>query len=123
MHKIAILRTKDHYYDYGDWTVVIEKITDFEEVDDETYKILVSGQIEFDYKIIELEVNQSQFIIDTVAKIADRIKKNEESKARKKAEEAAKRQERLLKKKAKDEAAEKELLSTLIKKHGVPSEN
>lgn len=120
-HKIAIIKTDTHFSSYGDdYDTLISKITDFEEVDSETYQLLIRYQSEYRYQILEQPIDQRKFIIDTVSNIKDRIKKLEEEKSQKKAQEEAKKEERALRKKAKDEAAEKKLLTKLIQKHGVP---
>lgn len=121
MRKIAIIKTTTHFYNYGDdHDTVIEKITDFEEVDDETYELLYKVQSEYGFVIIEQPIDQRKFIIDTVKGVTARIKKFEEERALRKAQEEAKKEERAIRKKAKDEAAEKKLLTKLIQKHGVP---
>lgn len=113
---------KGHYSSYGDYgddsRWVTERVTDFEEVDDETYNLLQRASSKYNYTIVEQVMNQQDFIAKTVADYKAFIKA-EELKTKKFQEEVErKKQERLLKKRAKTEEQEKQLLANLLAKHG-----
>jgi gas vesicle protein len=78
MRKIAIIQFKEinvEYDDYGDITKMIaSKITDWTEVDEDTYTALMYFQVQGKYRVIELVPNQEQFILDTVEQYKEYIK-------------------------------------------------
>ena len=126
MRKIAIIKTGDSCYSrYEDDSLLIDRITDFQEVDDETYKLLTQARADytlgFTFDIIEVPLDQKQCILDTVDAYKAKIEKvRAEAKAAQEKAEQKKAKDRALNK-AKQEAKEKELLAKLAKKHGLPA--
>lgn len=116
--KISILKTKDIYDDYGDRERIIEKITDFVEVDDATYNLLRAAQRDMGFSIVEIPLNVQTFVLETVADYKELIEQRQEEarKARDLADE--KRRKDSAKRKAAQEAKEKETLAELLRKHG-----
>lgn len=120
MRKIAIIKTDHRWDDYDNQQVLIDKITDFTEVDDATYAILINAQYHNGFRVLAQPVDQERFIQETVADYLEMIKEQERKDAERKAAEAEKKRQRDLKKKAKTEEEQKKLLEDLIKIHGVP---
>jgi hypothetical protein len=118
MRKIAIITTRDFYYNYGDdCDQIVNSITEWTEVDEDTYNKLYGASHRMNFSIIERPADEAAFIKKTVRDYVDIIAKEEEAERQRKAKADLTRKEKALKKKAKDEAAEKELLATLLAKH------
>lgn len=118
MRKIAIVTVKEQWNSYDDYCKVIESITEWSEVSEEDYELLVKFSYNHDWKVIERLDSDPTFIPRTV-EAAIREAHLEAEKVEKQHQAAdKKKQERLLKKRAKDEAAEKKLLEQLLAKHG-----
>ncbi len=128
MHKIAIITGRElynnNYYDSYDVTKVIDSITDWETVDDDTFKLLTDASHYGNFSILEQPIDTQQFIITTVAEHVRIIKQRAVDEANRKAkieeqkiESARKRKEKALLKLAKSEEDEKTLLASLLKKH------
>lgn len=119
MKKIAIIKIQESYLNY-DHELVVERVTEFQEVDDETYGILVNAQHANNFRIIEYPANPEEFILKTVTDYKNKILR-EEKKRQQEIEDANKAKlARALKRKAANEKKEKELLAELVRKHGVP---
>jgi Lon protease-like protein len=118
MRKIAIIELVNHWDNYDNERVLIDKITDFTVVDDETYGILVKASYRKGFKVIEQPEDQEAFIEATVADYLESIKA--EKLKEEKLNEAEKKRQRALKRQAKTEADQKKMLEDLIKIHGVP---
>lgn len=117
MSEIAIITTKGLEY-YDDYSKIVNSITDWSEVSDEDYKLLVRYSNKYDWEIIERLDKKPRFILSSVKAASEEVKLEEERQRLAKEEADRKKQERLLKKKAKDEVAEKKLLEQLLAKHG-----
>ena len=113
--KIAIIKTDTHYHDeYGDsYSKIVDSITDWQEVTDEQFKMLVAAQNRFNFKIIEQPADTPAFIAKTISAY---LKMVEELKV-KEAEEKKKREEaclaRKLKKDLRDKKSKLELFNKL----------
>lgn len=66
MRKIAIIKPREIYAAYDDVEKIIERITEFTEVDAETYELLRRAQHEFEFVLIEQPVDQQKFVLDTI---------------------------------------------------------
>ncbi len=117
MREIAIITTKSVEY-YDDYSKIVDSITDWSEVSDEDYKLLVHFSNKYEWMVIERLDKKPGFLLSSVKAALDEVKLEEERQRLAKEEVDRKKQERLLKKKAKDEAAEKKLLEQLLAKHG-----
>lgn len=117
MREIAIITTKSAEY-YDDDSKTVDSITDWSEVSDEDYELLVRFSNKYDWTVIERLDKKPGFLLNSVKAALDEVKLEEERQRIAKVESDRKKQERLLKKKAKDEAAEKKLLEQLLAKHG-----
>jgi len=92
MRKIAIITTRQDYYDYESSITIINSITDWAEVDEETYELLDRCKYNGEgFYIIEQPIEQSQFILKTVAEYKAHLLKVEEERKLKKAAETEKR--------------------------------
>ncbi len=102
MRKIAIIKFHTYYADYDDYQKeVATKITDWTEVDQETFLALHSQQGKHGFKIIEFVPNQEQFILDTVAdyvKMLADMKAKDDAETLKRKEAAARRKQTALEK-------------------------
>lgn len=117
MREIAIITVKELWH-YDDYSRVVESITEWTEVSDEDYKLLVKFSSNYDWNVIERLDKKPSFVLNTVKAAIEEVRLAEEREKKVKEEADKKKQERLLKKRAKDEAAEKKLLEQLLAKHG-----
>jgi len=75
--KIAII-TSEKIADYdGIEYAVASKCTEFEEVDEKTYKLLVSAQYKYNFRVIRSPDDLKLFIKNTVSDYMEYIKKEE----------------------------------------------
>jgi hypothetical protein len=123
MKKIAILQDCWNYDSYSNAERIIEKITDFVEVSDEDYNLLVnashSGQFG-SFTVIQMPSNTQNFVANTVQAYLENIKAEEEKRRKAEEERRRLREENKRKQKEKEEAAERKKLEELIRKHGIP---
>lgn len=116
MRKIAIIQFRDIdiYEDYGEVTKLIaSKITDWAEVDEETYKALFYYQGQGKYRVVEFIPNQLEFITNTVEDYK-RYTSDQQERARKfREEKEKKRQVKQLAKVAKTLEEKRQLLEKL----------
>ena len=117
MREIAICTVRE-LYNYDDYTKIIDSITDWTEVTDEEYNLLVKFSNNYNWSVIERLDKKPNFVLNTVKAALEEVRREEERRRVEKEKADKRKQERLLKKKAKDEAAEKELLEQLLAKHG-----
>jgi hypothetical protein len=111
-HKIAIITSRDVYFNYGDDTSrIVETITDWEEVTDEDFKTLSYASGRLGFAIVEQPVNTKDFIAKTIADYKA-IAKAEVKKA---AAEKAKRDQAALERKFKKELKTKESKIAMLK--------
>lgn len=123
MRKIAILKGKNHeiytsYEDDYNRKFIAERITDFTEVDDETYYLLYSNQHNCGYVVLEQVINVDEFIADTVQGYLEKVKKQQEKYAKEKVEAERIKKEKAEKRKLKTAEKEIKMLQELIQKHG-----
>jgi len=115
-HRIAILLTKDVYYngdDYSDTRAIADSITDWEIVSDEEFKLLTrAAQVQMNYVILEQPLVPVEFIKMTVAGEIARAKEAEV----KAASERQSRADKALAKKLKNEMKDKDSKIALYKK-------
>ena len=126
IHRIAIIQSQDLWsYDYEEHSKIISKITDFSEVDHETYENLRQASIRFGFIVIEQPIDQESFIKETVADWLKFVEAEQKRQAEEKAKNEAKRRERLAKAEAKrkqkeqaDTESQRALFEELKKKFG-----
>lgn len=116
-HKIAILKTREftNYSDYDCYLVekIMETITDWTEVSDEDFKILVDFSTRKGFVVLEQPVDTKTFVAKTVEEYLTFVK----AEKRRQEEEKKKREEAKLKRKSKkeflDSKSKKELYEQL----------
>lgn len=119
-HFVAIVRMVEHYYNYGDdYSIFAQAISDWEEVDEETFQLLKNASMyrTSDYNFIVLErlsVN-SPVVVNTVSAYVKHLEKQKADQEAAKAEREAKAEQRRLAKLAKDEKSRRQLYETLQK--------
>lgn len=127
MRKIAIvLYDQDRDYDYDNTVIntAIHSITDWTEVTDEEYALLVEAAKHRanmpkgrSFMVVARPADERSFIYKTVEQYKEMAAKWEAEKAAEKLAKEEKRRAAALKKRAKDEAAEKALLAQLQAKY------
>jgi sorbitol-specific phosphotransferase system component IIBC len=118
--KIAILKTKDVYYNYGDdRETIATSITDWSEVTHEEYVALCNMGARKNFLVLERPIDEPAFIAQTVADYIKMMKDEAEKEAERKkaAEEAA--LARKIKKEAKTKQQKLEMLKKLQEELGV----
>lgn len=121
-HKIAIIKTRtfENYSEYDSYSIqrIVESITDWEEVSDDDYNLLVSASSRSGYQVLEQPTDTKKFIGKT---ISDYKKFVEEENARL-AEEKKQREEaalqRKFKKELKDQKSKEKMLQKLVAELG-----
>lgn len=120
-HKVAIIKTKEHYYDdYVDDIVV--GITEWSTVSPDELKILQKASLESythgeRFIVIEQPINQDEFIMKTVEDYLKAAKLKEEKAEAARKERERKKAQAAIKKRAKTEEDERRLLEELQKKY------
>jgi hypothetical protein len=110
MRKIAIIKGHDRDRGYENWEMVIERVTEFEEVDEETFDILYKAQSLYGYTLIEQRTDLSEFIPNTIKGYKEHVLKLQKAADKQKAEAEKLKQERAAKRvKANRTKAEKQL--------------
>lgn len=116
---IAIITTKDRYFNYGDdHEVFVTSISDWTEVTEKEFQLLSSYSANYNWRVIERLDYKKDFIPKTVAAALAEVEKFKEEERKRKAELEKRKLERELKKKAKTEEQEKALLKELAQKYG-----
>lgn len=114
-HKIAIIRTRtfENYSDYDSYSIqrIVESITDWEEVSDEDYKMLISAAGRLGFQVLEQPIDTKKFIGKTIADYKAFVQ--EEKRQR---EEAA--LQRKFKKELKDQRSKEKMLQKLVAELG-----
>lgn len=87
-HKIAILFTTEMYDRYEDYSKVIDRVTDWEVVSEEDYQILCENRYKKGFEIVEIPINQTEFIQQTVASLLAEAKEEKEAKRKEKQRQA-----------------------------------
>jgi len=82
MHKVAILRFSGYYDSNDDYQKIIERVTEFAEVDNETFVLLTKAQRNgnYDFILVEQLPDQEKFIFTTVAAYVADISAEEKKK-------------------------------------------
>lgn len=91
-HKIAIIKQRDIFYNYGDdRETIINSITSWEEVSDEEFKLLEKAAYRFEFVVIEQPIDTKTFIAKTISDYVAMVKEEQakEEKAKKARAEAA----------------------------------
>jgi ATPase subunit of ABC transporter with duplicated ATPase domains len=120
MRKIAILQDCWNYDSYSNAERIIEKITDFVEVSDEDYNLLVNASHQQGFTVIQMPSNTQEFVENTVQAYLESIKAKEEKRRKAEQERKRLREENKRRQKEKEEEAERKKLEELIRKHGIP---
>jgi len=114
-HKIAIIKTRtfENYSDYDSYSIqrIVESITDWEEVSDEDYKMLISAAGRLGFQVLEQPIDTKKFIGKTIADYKAFVQ--EEKRQR---EEAA--LQRKFKKELKDQQSKEKMLQKLVAELG-----
>lgn len=122
MHKIAIAlyTTFGSYDDYDDYNQhkMMESITEWEEVNDETFKLLTSAASRLSFTVIEQPTDIKKFIVKTIADWKKIAIEDEEKREQIKKEREAKALEKKLKKEAKTLTDKKKLFELLKQELG-----
>lgn len=115
-HKIAIIRTRtfENYSDYDSYSIqrIVESITDWEEVSDEDYKMLISAADRLGFQVLEQPIDTKKFIGKTIADYKAFVQ--EEKRQR---EEAA--LQRKFKKELKDQQSKEKMLQKIVAELGL----
>lgn len=122
-HFVAIVKVVDHYYNYGDdYDTVAQSISEWEEVDEEAFKLLKSAsayQNQGDrFIVLERLKTDSPSVINSVSAYVKHLAKAKADMEKAEKERKAKAEERRLKKLAKDEKARLELYEKLQAEFG-----
>lgn len=91
-HKIAIIKQRDIFYNYGDdREAIINSITSWEEVSDEEFDLLEKAAYRFEFVVIEQPIDTKTFIAKTISDYVAMVKEEQakEEKAKKARAEAA----------------------------------
>jgi alpha-D-ribose 1-methylphosphonate 5-triphosphate diphosphatase PhnM len=122
MRKIAIIQFKEVDIDYDEYDIkrmIATKITDWVEVDDETYTALFYFQAQGKYRIVELLPHQEQFILDTVEHYKEYVRSQQAILDKIKKEKQEKHRQKQITKHAKTVEEKKQMLEQLKKELGV----
>lgn len=115
--KIAIIKMREvPYSEYGDpdgYQMIVQSITDWEEVSDEDFRTLQMASNTLGYRIIEQPLNTKDFIAKTIKEytVLARAEEARQAEERRKREEAA--LQRKLKKELKDTKTKRALYEKL----------
>jgi hypothetical protein len=121
MRKIAIILTSSRYDDYDNYHMIINSITDWQEVSEEDYRLLDSFSYVKDFTILEQPIAPKDYIGNTIAEFRELARKQkEEDDARILAEEK-KKQARAEKKILKEAETRKALFEKLQAEFGSSS--
>lgn len=115
MKKIAILKKIVKDYDYEGSYTILEKITDFCEVDDDTYAMLYKAQYKYNFIILEQPINIEEFILKTVEDYKMYVKRMEDENKKLKEKHENKRLKSKIKREEKEKEKRKALLEQLKK--------
>lgn len=121
-HFVAIIKPIDHYYDYDSYDTVIQSISNWEEVDDETFQLLrdastyvTERDLGRPFIVIERLTTKSPVVINTVSEYVEYLAQAKAKKEAEAAERKAKASAKALQKLAKDEEARRKLYEQLQK--------
>ncbi len=125
-HFVAIVKPVEQYYNYGDdYTTVIQSISNWEEVDHETFKLLQSASTyrtsytdDNRFVVLERLSVDDPVVINTVSAYVKFLEKQKAAAEKAEAEKKAKAEARRLAKLAKDEKSRLALFEQLQKEFG-----
>jgi hypothetical protein len=120
MRKIAILKCRGVYDAYDNSQVLIEKITDFTEVDEPTFEMLLNARNKYGFEIVEQVIDQESFIENTVAGWTKHVAEEGKRRAAELANSLRLKKEREAKRDAKREETKRKTLEKLLKEFGTP---
>jgi len=119
MRKIAIITNKDVYSNYGDdCSTIVSSITDWSEVDEETFTKLKAASHQFGFSIIERPIDESSFIRNTIAEWTKHIDEIEQKRKKEKEKAVRLAEEKKLRKLAKTRDDKIKLLKQLKEELG-----
>lgn len=120
--KIAIIKTRtfDYYSDYDNYSrqVIAESITDWEEVSEEDFSMLVSAAGMHNYQVIEQPTDVKDFIGKTIADYKKFVEKENKRIAEEKRQREEAALQRKFKKELKDKASKEKMLAKLVAELG-----
>jgi hypothetical protein len=119
-HKIAIIKTFDYYPGYGDdgHEVIIQSITDWEEVTDDEFKTLEAASRTLGFKMLEQPTDLPKFVAKTVKDYKAWALAEEARRAKEAKDRADKALERKFKKELKDKDSKLKMLKKLQEELG-----
>lgn len=122
-HKIAVLFSTEHYNRYDDYREVIEAITEWTVVSDEELALLTQYSYEKGFHILEIPLNQAEFVRNTVTTLLEEAKAKKEAEEKRKAKQKAEREANRAKQAERDRANKLKQLEKLQKELGLAPEN
>lgn len=99
--------------------MVVSNVSKFEEVDEETYALLVRAQYVYNFRVVELLPTEEMF--STIATFKAFLLEEEKKRKQEEDKREVARKAAAIKRKLKKETEEKRILADLVKKHGVPN--
>lgn len=120
VHKIAIITTGFRDYDQcsDSYERVVDSITDWDEVSDDDFKVLVAMQDKLEYRVIERPRFTDAFVRKTVASYKEYVLAEERRLTEEKEQRAKAAADRKLKKELKDKKSKTDLLAKLVAELG-----
>ena len=116
-HKIALIKLEDTYsYDsYGDsiYNVIVNSMTEWEEVSHEDFVMLKAAEGRFNYRVIELITDLHTFIPKTISDYKEMLRKEEQAREAEKKKREATNLAKKMKKDLKDKESKIELFKKL----------
>lgn len=119
-HLVALIRPLEHYYDYDSYDTIIQSISDWEEVDEETFQLLKNASnYVTDYNqgrpfvVIERLTTKSPTVTNTVSAYVAHLAKQKAEQEAAAAAKRAKAEKRRLDKLMKDEDKRRQLYEQL----------
>lgn len=120
--KIAIIKTRtfNYYSDYDDYSrqMIAESITDWEEVSDEDFNVLLSAAGLYNYQVIEQSTDVKNFIGKTIADYKKFVEKENKRIAEEKRQREEAALQRKFKKELKDKTSKEKMLAKLVAELG-----
>jgi hypothetical protein len=121
--KIAVLFSNEHYDRYDNYREIIEAITEWTVVSEEEFKLLTQYSYEKGFHILEVPLNQTEFIRNTVTTLLEEAKAKKEAEEKRKAKQKAEREANRAKQAERDRANKLKQLEKLQKELGLAPES
>ncbi len=122
MRKIAIIKTREFsdYHDYDSYCShkIIDSITDWDEVEEEDYKVLVTMGPRLGFAILERPLDTSGFIAKTISDYKSMVRAEEKRVAEEKQAREDAALARKMKKELKDKSSKEKMLKKLVDELG-----